>query len=84
MKSVMFIFGEQTSDEGQDRIGNQILALPGVRTVGRLNPRATKPALRRMWFAEVEDETAAANLVRQLRRHEEVQAADLPAERGLL
>jgi cell division protein FtsX len=84
MKSVMFAFDEQASEENQDRIRNQILNLPGVYNVGRISPNATKPALRRFWYAEVADEAAASNLVTRLREHDDVQSADLPAERGLI
>jgi hypothetical protein len=84
MLSVVFTFREQVSEGDQDRMQNRILQLPGVRTVGRIHPNARKPALRRMWFAEVADQTAASDLVRQLRQHEEIESADLPAERGLL
>ena len=83
MKSVMFTFDEHASEENQDQFGHQIQELPGVHNVGRLSPDATKPALRRMWYAEVADETAASNLVTRLRQHDDIQSADLPAERGL-
>ena len=72
MKSVMFTYGEDATEESQDQIRNQILGLPGVRNVGRISPNATKPALRRMWYAEVMDDAAAADLVGQLRGHKEI------------
>ncbi|MEA2838197.1 MAG: hypothetical protein QOD89_2747 [Bradyrhizobium sp.] len=84
MKSVMFTFDERASEENQNRIRNQILELPGVHNVGRISPNATKPALRRFWYAEVADETAASALLKRLREHDDVQSADLPAERGLI
>jgi hypothetical protein len=61
---------------------DRILELPGVKNVGRISPDAKKPALRRMWFAEVADQAAASNLVTQLRQNEDIESADLPAERG--
>jgi hypothetical protein len=84
MKSVVFTFGEDASEENQERFGLQIQQLPGVHNVGRISPDATKPALRRMWYAEVADESAASNLVTQLRQHDDIQSADPPAERGLV
>lgn len=79
----MFNFAEQASEDGQDRIRRQILDMPGVENVGRINPDARNPRLRRMWFAEVADDKAAASLVQQLREYEEIQVASLPQERGL-
>jgi hypothetical protein len=83
MKTVVFAFDEHASEENQDRMRHQILTLGGVHSVGRISPDATKPALRRLWYAEVSDEVAAFNLVTRLRQHDDIQSADLPAERGL-
>jgi hypothetical protein len=55
-----------------------------VHNVGRISPDATKPALRRFWYAEVADEAAASELVTRLREHDNVQSAELAAERGLI
>jgi hypothetical protein len=84
MNTVMFTFKEHASDEHQDRVRDQVLGLPGVRSVGRIAPEATKPALRRLWYAEVADKSAADNLVMRLRERDEIESADLPAARGLL
>jgi hypothetical protein len=81
MKSVVFTFQERASEENQDRLRAQILHLPGVQNVGRIKPDATKPALRRMWYAEVADDTAASDLVSRLRGHDDIQSASVPAER---
>jgi len=83
MTNVVFTFHETASEENQDRMRHHLLALPGVRTVGRISPDATKPALRRMWYAEVADDTAATHLVTTLRQHDDIQSADLPAARSL-
>ena len=83
MKSVMFAFHEHASEASQDQVRDQILELPGVHNVGRISPNASRPALRRLWYAEVADETAASNLVSRLRQHDDIQSADVPAERGL-
>jgi hypothetical protein len=84
MKSVVFTFREHVAEESQDRMRLRILALAGVRNVGRISPDAKNPALRRMWFAEVADQKAASDLVALLRQHEDIESADLPAERGLI
>jgi hypothetical protein len=84
MKSVVFTFQERASEENQDRLRAQILVLPGVRNVGRIKPDATKPSLRRMWYAEVADDAAATDLVTRLRGYDDVQSASVPAARGLL
>jgi len=83
MKSVLFTFRDQASDEEQGRVRGQILDLPGVHNVARISPEARKPALRRMWYAEVADDAAASALVEHLRDHDDIQSANLPAERGL-
>jgi hypothetical protein len=83
MKSVMFTFGENSTEANQDRLQAEISKLPGVRNVGRISPDAKKPALRRMWYAEVDDDATASNLATQLRDHEDIQSAETPAERGL-
>jgi hypothetical protein len=84
MNSVMFTFREDVSEENQDRMRDRILELPGVKNVGRISPDAKNPALRRMGFAEVADQTAASSLVKLLRQHEDIESADLPPERGLI
>jgi len=84
MQSVMFTFGEAASEEEQARIGRQIQSLPGVHNVGRISPDATKPALRRLWYAEVADDTTAADLMTKLRQHDDIQSADLPTPRKLV
>ncbi|TWB66555.1 hypothetical protein [Bradyrhizobium sacchari] len=81
MKSVTFTFRDQASDEAQGRLRDQVLSLPGVRNVARISPEARKPALRRMWYAEVADDAAASTLIAHLRDHDDIQSADVPAER---
>jgi cell division protein FtsX len=84
MKSVSFTFHEQASEQNQDRLRAELLDLPDVHHVGRIKPDATKPALRRMWFAEVVDDEAAASLVQRLRGHDDIQSVNIPSDRGLL
>jgi hypothetical protein len=43
-----------------------------------------KPTLRRLWYAEIADETAASDLTTKMPQHDDVQSADLPARRGLV
>jgi hypothetical protein len=83
MKSVLFMFRERTAEENQDRIGRQVLRLPGVRAASRISPDATRAGLRRLWYAEVSDAASAANVVRRLRAYEDIQSVEFPAERGL-
>jgi cell division protein FtsX len=83
MASVVFAFREQSSEESQDLVRNQILDLPGVHTVARISPEATKPALRRLWYAEVSDDEAMS-LVTKLRARSDIESADMPAERRLI
>jgi len=84
MTAVVFAFQEHASEEDQDLVRTQILAAPGVRVVERISPKATKPGLRRLWFAEVADDTAATDLVKRLRERSDIQSADLPASRQAL
>jgi hypothetical protein len=84
VKSVVFTFVEHVSEKNQDQMRDQILVCPGVQNVGRISPNATKPALRRLWFAEVIDDAAAADLVTRLRQNADIQSANIPVERGLL
>ena len=84
MANVVFSFREHASEANQDQIRDQILKLPGVRTVARISPQATKPALRRLWYADVDDGKPASDLVGHLREHGDIQSADLPAERRLI
>jgi cell division protein FtsX len=83
MASIVFAFREQSSEERKDLVRNQILELPGVRTVARISPEATKPALRRLWYAEVSDDEATT-LVTKLREHSDIESAAIPAERRLI
>ena len=84
MANVFFTFRDQASEEHQDQVRKQILELPGVRTVARISPDAKKDALRRLWYADVSDDGAATDLVTQLRQHENIASADLPATRRLV
>jgi len=81
--NVLFVFRENASEEEQERVVGQILSTPGVLTAGRISPTATKPALRRLWYAEVADNSAAEKLIAMLRGNEAIQSAELPAQRGL-
>jgi cell division protein FtsX len=83
MTSVFFRFQEHASEEHQDRVQKEILKLPGVRAVARISPDATKDGLRRLWYADVDDEESS-DVVTRLRRHDDIQSADLPPKRGLL
>lgn len=81
MTAVVFAFREHASEEDQARLRTQILAAPGVRVVARISPEATKPSLRRLWYADVVDDQAASKLVKRLRERSDIQSADLPAQR---
>jgi hypothetical protein len=80
MVVVVFAFREHASEEDQDLARTQILAVPGVHAVARISPAATKPSLRRLWYAEVADDNAS-DLVKRLRDRGDIQSADLPAQR---
>jgi hypothetical protein len=54
-----------------------------VRAVARISPDATKDGLRRLWYADVDDEESS-DVVTRLRQHDDIQSADLPPKRGLL
>jgi hypothetical protein len=84
MTAVVFAFREHASEEDQDRLRAQILDAPGVRVVARISPEATKPSLRRLWYADVTDDRAASELVKRLRERSDIQSADLPAQRQAL
>ncbi len=83
MASVMFSFDEDTPEEVQNKVGCQVMKLPGVRNVGRISPTSTKSSIRRLWFAEVADEQAAGNILVKLRQNNEIKSADIPAARGV-
>ena len=84
MQHVLYVFRENTAEQEQDRVRGEILAMPNVCAAGRISPGATNPALRRLWYAEVADDAAAASLLRQLRGRREIQSAEVPAERKLI
>jgi hypothetical protein len=84
MTAVVFAFRDHASEEDQDHVRTQILAAPGVRVVARISPEATKPSLRRLWYADVVDDEAASQLVKSLRERNDIQSADLPAQRQAL
>jgi hypothetical protein len=84
MKSVMFTFGENSTEASQNQLKEKISKFPGVQNVGRILPDAKMPALRRQWYAEVADDAAANSLVTHLRKHDDIQSADKPADRGLV
>lgn len=84
MTAVVFAFREHASEEDQDLVRAQILATPGVQVVARISPDATKPSLRRLWYAEVADERIAIDLMKRLRDRSDIQSVDLPAQRQVL
>jgi len=83
MSKVVFRFQEHASEAKQQQVQKEILGFPGVRSVARISPDAKKDALRRLWYADVGDE-AGSDLVTRLRQHDDIEAADLPPERGML
>ncbi len=83
MTNVLFVFRENASEEEQDRVVREISSTPGVLTAGRISPTATKPAVRRLWYAEVADDSVAQKLVTMLGSNDAIQSAELPAQRGL-
>jgi hypothetical protein len=83
VKHVLYVFRENTAERDQDRVCGEILAMPNVCAAGRIRPGATNPALRRLWYAEVADDAAANSVLQRLRLRQEIQSAELPAERGL-
>jgi hypothetical protein len=84
MSVVVFAFSENASEEDQDRVRTQVLGMPGVRVVARISPDATKPGLRRLWYADVADDRTASDLLKYLRARSDIESADLPAQRQLL
>jgi cell division protein FtsX len=81
---VQYQFRPQASEEIQDQVRRQILEIPGVKSVARISPNATKDVLSRAWYASVTDDGTASHVVTQLRQHDYIQSADLPPKRGLL
>ncbi len=84
MTNVMFVFRESASEQDQNRIVKRVLSMPGVRAAGRISPNATKPVLRRLWYAEVADQSVAEQVIGSLRASDKVQSAELPAPRRLV
>jgi hypothetical protein len=84
MNSVLFTFSETASEQVQNALGDRLMREQGVHNVGRISPDAKRPALRRMWYAEVADEKTAMNVVRKLNQLTEIESAALPAERGII
>jgi cell division protein FtsX len=84
MTTVFFRFQEHASEENQDQAQNEILKLPGVRTVARVSPDAKMDSLRRLWFADVADEGTATDVATRLRQRDDIHSADLPPKRGLI
>lgn len=84
MAKLFFRFQEHASEENQAQVQKEILKRPGVRAVARIDPSATMDSLRRLWYVDVADDKAAADLVTQLREHDDIQSADLPPQRGLV
>jgi hypothetical protein len=82
--NVVFMFRENTPEETQELVRSQLLRLPGIVSVGRISPDASLPSLRRMWYAEVANDRAAAEVASRLRAHDQIESADIPAERRLL
>jgi hypothetical protein len=84
MTNVIFTFAETASEQAQNALGERLMSEQGVHNVGRISPDAKRPALRRMWYAEVSDQKAAMDLTRELNQLNEIESAELPAERGLV
>ena len=83
MTSVFFTFREDAKEEHRDQVLQRVRDMPGVSKADRLKPDATKPALRRLAYAQIDDKAVVKQVIDAIRKTKGVESAELPAERGL-
>lgn len=84
MQSVMFTFKSDVSPERQKAILDEIENWASISKASRLKPDATNPAVLRMAYAYVEDDSRAEEVVKKLSSIKEIDEASLPARRSLV
>jgi len=84
MRNLLFTLGRELSSEQQDAVIGQVSAVPGVRSLGPLNPAATSAAARRFCKAEVEDAAPIEEMVARIQNIPGVMSAGAAAQRQLI
>jgi hypothetical protein len=84
MRTVMFNFHADVPPQQQETLMAQIGTWDGVHKTACLKPDATRPELRRMCYAYVEDSAEIKTIVERLSTLPEIESAFPPAERRLL
>jgi hypothetical protein len=83
MRSILFNIKPEVSSADQDALLQRMNAIPGIHRASSLNARAKNASVRRMCFAEVQDDSDIHALLGQIQSMPEVEEAALPAQRGL-
>jgi hypothetical protein len=84
MRTVMFTFRPEVSPEQQDAILDQLDGWEEIRKAVRLKPDAKYPEILRMCYAYLEDSADVESTAKRMADLPEVEAAEIPAKRGLL
>jgi hypothetical protein len=80
---VFFNMRPEVAPARRERLLRELESRPEVSMAAAMRPDAKNELFRRMYYADVSDETAAVAVVRHLSLQPEVESASVPAERHL-
>lgn len=84
MQSVMFSFKPDVSPEKQKAILDELEHWDSISKASHLKPDANNPAVLRMAYAYVENDSSAEEVVKKLSAIREIDEASVPAKRKLV
>jgi hypothetical protein len=83
MRSIVFSVKPEVTAAAQESLLKGLNMTPGIHRASCLNAKAKDASIRRMCFAEVEEDADVQALLTRIQSMSEVEEAGLPAQRGL-
>jgi hypothetical protein len=80
---IFFNMRPEVAPARRQELLSELRSRPDVSVAAAMRPDAKNESFRRMFYADVRDETSAEVVVRHLESQPEVESASVPAERGL-
>jgi hypothetical protein len=84
VRSIFFNVRPDVGQDSQETLLKRLTGLTGVQKAAALRPNSKNAAVRRMYYAQVNDDADIESLREAIASSPEVESADLPAQRGLM
>jgi len=84
MKTIMFNFRSEVPPKDQNALLTKINNWVGISGAGHIKPDSKNPAILKMCYIYVSDDTETEVMIEKLSALSEVESASIPAERRLL